>query len=75
MPLLVPPCSLANKGYHPNISVHPEQDLASLWAWDFVIDLNELYLQIRDTISATQTQYSISTNKHRTPAPDFSVGD
>ena len=34
----------ANKGYHPNISVHPEQDLASLRARDFIVDLNELHL-------------------------------
>ena len=32
----------ANKGYHPNISVHPERDLASLQARDFIVDLNEL---------------------------------
>ena len=36
----------ANKGYHPDISVHPERDLASLQARDFVVDLNELHLQL-----------------------------
>ena len=45
----------ANKGYHPNISVHPEQDLASLQAWGFVVDLNELHLQLQKTISTAQT--------------------
>ena len=31
-----------NKRYHPNITVHPECDIASSWAYDFAIDLNEL---------------------------------
>ena len=59
----------ANKGYHPNISVHLERDLASLRARDFVVDLNEFHLQLCKTISAAQTHYSVSANKHRTPSP------
>ena len=31
-----------NKGYHPNITVHPKCDIASSWACDFAIDLDEL---------------------------------
>ena len=26
----------ANKGYHPNLTIHPEQDLASPWAQEFI---------------------------------------
>ena len=33
----------ANKGYHPNLTVHPECDLASACARHFVTDLNELH--------------------------------
>ena len=33
----------ANKGYHPNLMVHPERDLASTRARDFVTDLDELH--------------------------------
>jgi hypothetical protein len=29
-----------NKGYHPNISIHPECDLSSALACDYAIDLN-----------------------------------
>jgi len=32
----------SNKRYHPNITIHPECDIASSWAYDFTIDLNEL---------------------------------
>ena len=33
----------ANKGYHLNLTVHPERDLASPQAQEFITDLNELY--------------------------------
>ena len=33
----------ANKGYNPNLSVHPEQGLISTCAHDFVVDLDELH--------------------------------
>ena len=32
----------ANKGYHPDITVHPECNIASFQAYNFAIDLNEL---------------------------------
>ena len=33
----------ANKGYHPNLTIHLEQELASPQAKEFVTDLNELH--------------------------------
>ena len=33
----------ANKGYHPNLSIHPERDLASAAALEFAVDLNSLH--------------------------------
>src|SRR3979490_2528222 len=33
----------ANKGYHPTISAHPERDLASARAKEFVVDLEDLH--------------------------------
>ena len=32
----------ANKGYHPNITIHPEHNIASSQAHDFTVDLDEL---------------------------------
>ena len=32
-----------NKGYHPNLTVHPKCDLTSPWAQEFVTDLDELH--------------------------------
>ena len=46
-----------NKGYHPNLTIHPEQELASSQAKEFVTDLNELYQHLREHMAAAQLQY------------------
>ena len=38
-----------NKGYHLNLTVHPERDLASSHACEFVIDLDELHNHLWET--------------------------
>ena len=52
----------ANKGYHPNITVHPERDIASSRARDFAIDLNELQITLKAEISAAQQRYQKSAD-------------
>ena len=47
----------ANKGYHPNITVHPERDIASSQAHDFAIDLDELQSTLKAEISMAQQRY------------------
>ena len=44
----------ANKRYHPNITVHPEYNIASSGARDFAIDLDELQSTLKAEISAAQ---------------------
>src|SRR5882724_8003285 len=44
----------ANKGYHLNLTVHPEHDLASAHACDFVTDLNKLHQQLQQHIANAQ---------------------
>ena len=41
-----------NKRYHLNITVHPECNIASSWAHNFAIDLNELQSTLKAEISA-----------------------
>jgi IS30 family transposase len=36
----------ANKGYHPNLSVHMDRELTSTRAKEFVVDLDELHRQL-----------------------------
>ena len=65
----------ANKGYHPNLAIHPECDLASLRAQDFVVDLDELHQELCRAILAAQQAYQTSADTKRLPAPDFKVGN
>jgi hypothetical protein len=65
----------ANKGYHPNITVHPERDLSSARAKEFAVDLDELHQELRTQIAEAQKRYQGPADARRTPAPDFKVGD
>ena len=65
----------ANKGYHPNITVHPKHDIASSWARDFAVDLDELQSTLKAEISAAQQHYQKSTDARCSSTPDFKVGD
>ena len=47
----------ANKGYHPNLTVHSERDIASTQARDFAVDLEQLHAELRVQIKAAQERY------------------
>src|SRR6267154_1804053 len=64
----------ANKGYHPNITVYPERDIASARAQEFAVDLDQLHTILKSEISAAQKRYQRSADVRRAPAPDFEVG-
>jgi len=51
-----------NKGYHLNITVHPEHNIASSQAHNFAIDLNKLQSTLKAEISAAQQRYQKSTD-------------
>ena len=59
----------ANKGYHLNLTIHPERDLASPRAREFVTDLNELHQHLRENMAAAQLRYQGTADAHRLPAP------
>src|SRR3979490_2428115 len=65
----------ANKGYHLNLTIHPERDLASSRAQDFVVDLDKLHQELCQAILNAQQAYQISANTKQIPAPDFKVGN
>src|SRR6202453_3916995 len=65
----------ANKGYHPNITVHPERDLSSARARDFAVNLDNLHPELRFQIAEAQKRYQGPADARRTPAPDFKVRD
>src|SRR3979490_1734083 len=64
----------ANKGHHPNLTMHPEQDLASSRAREFAMDLGQLHDALKEQISHAQSQYQPSADARRLPAPEFAIG-
>ena len=65
----------ANKEYHLNITVHPEHNIASSWARNFAIDLDEWQGTLKAEISAAQQHYQKSADAQCSSAPDFKVSD
>src|ERR1700678_550080 len=64
----------ANKGYHPNLTIHPERDLASAQAKNLVVNLDELHQELKATIAEAQRRYQGPADARRTVPPTFSVG-
>lgn len=64
----------ANKGYHPNLSIHPERDLASAQARQYVTDLHELQEQLKDNIREAQQRYQGPADRRRSAPPEFAPG-
>ena len=64
----------ANKGYHPNLTIHPECDLASSHAKDLVVNLDELHQELKATIAEAQKHYQGPADAKQLPAPSFFIG-
>ena len=65
----------ANKGYHTNISIHPEHDLTSACAREFTVNLDELHQELWKQISTAQRHYQLLADAKQSPALDFNIGD
>jgi len=65
----------ANKGYHPNITVHLECELASQHAREYVIDLDELHTTLHTQLAEAQKCYQGPTDCQCSPVPDFKIGE
>jgi hypothetical protein len=65
----------SNKGYRLNIIIHPECELASQCACEFVIDLDELHIKLCSQLFAAQKYYQGPVDHQWTPAPNFKVGE
>ena len=53
----------ANKGYHPNLSVSLDKEIASHRAQEFTANLNELHSQVKETIAKAQQCYQVATDR------------
>ena len=52
----------ADKGYHPNLAVYPECDMASARAREFAVDLGELHKALKANIAQAQQRYQKSAD-------------
>jgi len=64
-----------NKGYHLNITAHPEHDITSFWVCDFAVNLDDLQSILKAEIFIAQQRYQKSADAWHSPTPDFKVGD
>ena len=64
----------ANKGYHPNLSVHPKQDLTSIHAQEYSVDLASLHQFLCDEMHLAQECYQGPADSKQIPAPTFEIG-
>lgn len=65
----------ANKGYHLNLAVQLERELASANAREYVADLDDLHSELKRAIAEAQKRYQVSADSHRTSPPDIKIGD
>ena len=64
----------ANKGYHPNITIHPEYQLALQNAHDFIVNLDELHSVLCNEIACAQSCYKEQADQTHISAPEFPIG-
>ena len=65
----------ANKGFHPNFTIHPEHSLASARAHELAVNLEALHEHLKDNIREAQRRYQRPADDRRTPPPEFEIGD
>lgn len=65
----------ANKGYHPQVNISIEEDVASYRARNYAVDLNELHQELQKQLKRAQEQYTEQADRHRANPPNFSIGD
>ena len=54
--------------------VHPECDLASTRARDFITNLDELHCELKQHITDAQHCYQHLADSRHSPAPEFKIG-
>ena len=64
----------ANKGYHLNITIYSECELASAKACKNVVDLDELHTELCSEMAKAQVCYQGPADCCQEPAPNFQVG-
>jgi hypothetical protein len=64
-----------NKRYHPAVTIHPEKDVASSYAKDFAVNLQELHSYLQDHIKEAQIRYKETADRKRNPTLSYNIGE
>ncbi len=64
-----------NKGYHPNIVIHPERDLASNCTREYAINLWELHEYLKTEMAEAQIRFQKAMDTCRMPPPNFTLSE
>jgi hypothetical protein len=64
-----------NKGYHPALNTHPECNVTSLCAQEFVSNINKLHDYLAESLKLAQQHYQTASNDHHILPPDFAPGN
>jgi len=63
----------ANKGYHLNLTIHPKQDLASNYAQEYDVNLNELHKYLKTEMAKAQQRFQMAADTCCMPLLDFTL--
>src|SRR6266481_3635591 len=65
----------ANKGYHPSFAMEPNEQVSSPEAQHFILDLDDLHMELKQSITRAQEHYQKYADEHRSPAPPLKIGN
>src|SRR6266436_4874430 len=65
----------ANKGYHPSLVAEPNVQVSSTGAQCFILDLDDLHAELKQSIVKAQECYQKYADEHRSPAPLLKIGN
>src|SRR5258708_34739400 len=65
----------ANKGYHPSLVVEPNVQVSSIGAQCFISDLDDLHMELKQSIAKAQECYQKYADEHCSLAPLLKIGD
>src|SRR5258707_5159468 len=65
----------ANKGYHPSFVMEPNEQVSSPEAQRFISDLDDLNMELKQSIVRAQECYQKYADEHCSPAPPLKIGD
>src|SRR5258708_22323144 len=65
----------ANKGYHPSFAMEPNEQVSSPEAQRFISDLDDLHMELKQSIVRAQEHYQKYADEHHSPAPLLKIGN